>query len=213
MISGTPTGTGTSNFTVQVTDANSLTATKPLSLTVVAPLTVTTTTLPNGTQSIAYSTTLAATGGTTPYSWSISSGTLPTGLSLASSTGVISGTPSGTGTSNFTVQVTDANSLTAVQPLSLTVVAPPLTITTSSLPNGTQNTAYNTTLAAVGGTTPYSWSISAGTLPTGLSLASSTGVISGTPTGTGTSNFTVQVTDVNSVTASKPLRAATARRR
>ncbi len=205
VISGTPTGTGTSNFTVQVTDANSLTATKPLSLTVVAPLTVTTTTLPNGTQSIAYSTTLAATGGTTPYSWSISSGTLPTGLSLASSTGVISGTPSGTGTSNFTVQVTDANSLTAVQPLSLTVVAPPLTITTSSLPNGTQNTAYNTTLAAVGGTTPYSWSISAGTLPTGLSLASSTGVISGTPTGTGTSNFTVQVTDVNSVTASKPL--------
>ncbi len=205
VISGTPTGTGTSNFTVQVTDANSLTGSNSLSLTVVAPPSVTTTSLPNGTQNAAYNTTLAATGGTTPYSWSISSGALTTGLSLASSTGVISGTPTGTGTSNFTVQVTDANSVTATKSLSLTVVAPPLTVTTTSLPNGTQNAAYSTTLTATGGTTPYSWSISVGTLPAGLTLASSTGVISGTPTGTGTSNFTVQVTDASSATASKPL--------
>jgi hypothetical protein len=203
-ISGTPTGTGTSNFTARVTDANSVSATQSLSITVVAPPTVTTTTLPSGTQNTAYSTTLAATGGTTPYGWSISAGTLPAGLALASSTGVISGTPTGTGTSNFTVKVTDANSLTATQPLSLTVVGPP-TVTTASLPSGTQNAAYSTTLTATGGTTPYSWSISAGTLPAGLALASSTGVISGTPTGTGTTNFTVQVTDANSLTATKSL--------
>ena len=184
VISGTSTATGTSNFTVQATDANSLTGAQPLSLTVVAPMNVTTSSLPNGTQNTAYNTTLAATGGTTPYTWSISAGTLPTGLSLASNTGVISGTPTGTGTSNFTVQVTDVNSLTAAQPLSLTV-AGPVSVTTASLPNGTQNTAYNATLAVTGGTTPYSWSISSGTLPTGLSLASSTGVISGTPTGHG----------------------------
>jgi subtilisin family serine protease len=209
VISGTPTGTGTTNFTVQVTDANSVTATQPLSITVVAPpLTVTTHSLPNGTQNSAYSTTLAATGGTTPYSWSISAGTLPTGLSLVSSTGVISGTPTATGTSNFTVQVTDANSATATQPLSLNVVAPQLTVTTTSLPNGTQNAGYSTTLTATGGTTPYTWSISAGTLPTGLSLASSTGVISGTPTATGTSNFTMKVTDANSATATQPLSLA-----
>ncbi|HEV2246777.1 MAG TPA: putative Ig domain-containing protein [Terriglobia bacterium] len=206
VISGTPTGTGTSNFTVQVTDANSLTGTKPLSLTVIAPPTVTTTSLPNATQNAAYSTTLTASGGTTPYSWSISSGTLPAGLSLASGTGVISGTPSATGTSNFTVTVTDANSITAAQPLSLVVNVAPLTVTTTSpLPSGTINAAYSTTLTATGGTTPYAWSISSGTLPSGLSLASATGVISGTPTAGGTSNFTVKVTDANSLTATQPL--------
>src|SRR4029077_12201339 len=119
--SGTPTGTGTSNFTVQVTDANSLTGSKSLSLTVLAPPTVTTASLPNGTQNAAYTTTLTATGGTTPYTWSITVGTLPAGLTLASSTGVISGTPTATGTTNITVQVTDANSLTATKPLSITI--------------------------------------------------------------------------------------------
>ena len=73
-------------------------------------------------------------------------------------------------------------------------------VSTPSLPNGTQNIAYSATLTASGGTMPYSWSVTAGTLPTGLALASGTGVISGTPTGTGTSNFTVQVTDTNSLT-------------
>jgi len=204
VISGTPTGTGTSNFTVQVTDTNSQSGTKGLSLTVASPPSVTTSSLPGGTQNSAYSTTLAATGGTAPYTWSISAGTLPAGLTLASGTGVISGTPTGTGTSNFSVRVTDANSVAAAQSLSITVVAPPI-ITTSSLPSATQNAAYTTTLAASGGTTPYAWSISAGTLPAGLALASSTGVISGTPTGTGTSNFTVKVTDANSLTATKAL--------
>jgi hypothetical protein len=205
VISGTPTGTGTSSFTVQVTDSNSSTATKALSITVgTTPPTVTTTSLANGTQNAAYNATLTATGGTTPYSWSIISGALPTGLTLASGTGVISGTPTGTGTSNFTVQVSDANSLTGTKALSLTVIAPP-SVTTTSMPNGTQNAAYNSTLTATGGTTPYSWSIISGALPTGLTLASGTGVISGTPTGTGTSNFTVQVSDANSLTGTKAL--------
>jgi hypothetical protein len=127
-------------------------------------------------------------------------------LSLASASGVISGTPTVTGTSNFTVQVTDANSLSAQKALNLTISStPPPSVTTTSLPGGTQNTAYSATLAATGGTSPYSWSLSAGTLPAGLSLASSTGAISGTPTGTGTSNFTVQVSDANSVSGTKPL--------
>jgi len=206
VISGTPTGTGTSNFTVRVTDANSVSATQALSVTVLAPPSITTTTLPGGTQNTAYSTTLAATGGTLPYTWSVSVGTLPAGLSLAPSTGVISGTPTASGTSNFTVQVTDANSLSAQKALSLTITStPPPTITTTSLPGGTQNSAYSATLTATGGTTPYSWSIASGTLPAGLSLDASTGAISGTPTGTGTSNFTVQVTDANSSSAQKAL--------
>jgi hypothetical protein len=104
------------------------------------------------------------------------------------------------------VQVTDANFLSAQKALSLTISStPPPTITTTSLPGGTQNTAYSATLAATSGTLPYSWSISAGTLPAGLTLAAGTGVISGTPTGSGTSNFTVQVTDANSLTGTKAL--------
>jgi Tfp pilus assembly protein PilX len=107
-----------------VTDANGQRATDALSITVNAapvPLTITTTSLPDGTQNSAYSTTLAASGGQTPYSWSLSAGTLPAGLALATSTGVISGTPSGTGTSSFTVRVTDANGQTATQALSITI--------------------------------------------------------------------------------------------
>jgi hypothetical protein len=144
--------------------------------------------------------------GGTDSPWSIVSGTLPAGLALARRTGVISGTPTRTGTSNFTMRVTDANSLTATKSLSLTVSASPsITITTTSLGSGTQNAAYNATLAATGGATPYTWSIGSGALPAGLALGSSTGAISGTPTGTGTSNFTVRVTDTNSLTASKAL--------
>jgi hypothetical protein len=206
VISGTPTASGTSNFTARVTDSNSAAATQAFTLIVAASPIVTTSSLPGGTQNASYTATLAASGGTPPYTWAITTGTLPAGLSLAASTGVISGTPTVTGTSNFTVQVTDANSLSAQKALSLTIAStPPPSITTTSLPGGTQNTAYSTTLAASGGTSPYSWSIASGTLPAGLSLAATTGVISGTPTGTGTSNFTVQVTDANSLTGTKAL--------
>ena len=81
------------------------------------------------------------------------------------------------------------------QALSITIVSAPadLVITTTTLPGGTVGTAYSQTLAATGGITPYSWSISSGTLPAGLSIGSSTGLISGTPTTPGTSNFTVRV--------------------
>src|ERR1700690_2589974 len=74
---------------------------------------------------------------------------------------------------------------------------PQLTILTMSVPNAPQNVPYSTTLVAAAGSPPYTWSISAGSLPVGLSLNGSTGVISGTPTGTGTSNFTAKVTDTH----------------
>ncbi|HEX2712770.1 MAG TPA: chitobiase/beta-hexosaminidase C-terminal domain-containing protein, partial [Candidatus Acidoferrales bacterium] len=101
---------------------NSVVATASYTINPPAPTPrIATTSLPNGTRNAAYSATLTATGGTTPYTWSILSGSLPAGLTLASNTGVISGTPTGTGTSTFTVQVTDANSQKATKALSLTI--------------------------------------------------------------------------------------------
>lgn len=199
-ITGTPTGAGTTNFTVQVSDAAKMSATKALSIIVgaAATLSVTTTSLPAGTQGAAYSQTLQATGGVQPYSWSVSVGSLPAGLSLAAGTGVISGTPTATGTSNFTVMVTDSGTPThntGVQALSITINAAALSITNTSLPNGTNGIAYSATLQASGGVTPYTWSISTGSLPSWATLNASTGQITGTPNATGTTNFTVQVAD------------------
>ena len=202
-ITGTPTVTGTYPFTVQVVDSQTPPATKsaPLSITVnatLAQLTVVTTSLPNGTQNTGYNAMLAADGGVTPYTWSIIAGNLPRGLSLNTNTGAIIGTPSGGGTSNFTVQVTDSNSppANASAPLSITVIAAvPLSITTTSLPAGMTGTAYSANLTAIGGVSPYTWSMASGSLPPGLQLNQTTGAIFGTPTTAGTSNFTVQVAD------------------
>ena len=166
-----------------------------------APLTITTTSLAGGTQSVAYSQTLAATGGIQPYSWTLVSGSsLPAGLTLSSG-GVISGTPTVQGTTSFTVQVTDASSPVQTTSAALSIAitgTAPLTITTTSLAGGTQSVAYSQTLAATGGTQPYSWTLVSGSsLPAGLTLSSG-GVISGTPTVQGTTSFTVQVTDASS---------------
>ena len=93
-----------------------------------APLTITTSSLPNGTASASYSATLAASGGTLPYTWSIS-GSLPVGLALNASTGAITGTPSTVGTFNFTAQVTDAAQSAATKALSIMIAAAPSTVT------------------------------------------------------------------------------------
>ena len=147
---------------------------------------------------------LVETGGTSPYTWTVTPATLPAGLSLNSSTGVISGMPTGGGSGQFTFKVTDAaGQSVSSQSITFTVAAPPaLTVTTATLPAAVMGTAYSQTLQAAGGVTPYTWSVPPGTLPAGLTLNSSTGVISGTPTGlvTGTIPFTVTVTDVETPT-------------
>ncbi len=172
----------------------------PLTLTpppsTLVPL-VSTTSLANGAVGSAYSQTLTATGGTTPYTWAVATGTLPAGLNL-SAAGVISGTPTAAGSSSFTVRVTDSASpaVTATQALSLTITAAPvvLAVTTTSVANGAVGSAYSQTLTATGGTTPYTWAVATGTLPAGLSL-SAAGVISGTPSAAGSFTFNVSVTD------------------
>lgn len=167
-----------------------------------SPVTVTTDSCPNGTVGGAgYACQLSASGGTGIYTWSITSGTLPAGLALSSSTGLISGTPTTQGTQTFVAQACDTNSSCGHATLSITIAT--LTIVTSSLPNGITGQAYSTTLVGAGGTLPYTWSVSAGSLPTGLSLNASAGVISGVPTIVGMSNFTIQLTDAEPVSTQK----------
>ena len=196
-ITGTPTGAGTATFTVRATDSSAptkKTADKALSITIAAPppVNITTTTLPGGTVGTAYSQTLGATGGSTPYVWALETGALPGGLSISSG-GVISGTPTTVGSSTFTVKVTGGAS-TDSQQLSIVVSPPPLTITTTSLPNAQLNSSYSQTVSATGGVPPYTWTLASGTLPNGITLTAG-GSLIGTPTAAGTSNFTVQVKD------------------
>jgi len=189
-ITGTPTiAVNATPLTFKVTDSSSpakMQQTVNLTLTIAAALTITTTTLPDGQVGTPYSATLAATGGTTPYTWTKTSGTLPAGLALNAATGAITGTPTTAVTATpLTFRVSDSTTPTPVSKtvnLTLTIAPPTLTITTTTLPHGQVGVAYSTTLAATGGTVPYTWSITAGTLPAGLALDAATGAITGTPT-------------------------------
>lgn len=144
-----------------------------------------------GTTAVA--TPCTASGGTGPYTYSISSGTLPAGLSLDSLTGAIAGTPTAAVAAPLTIKVTDSSGSTVTSSSFTWTVANPLSITSASLPAGTAGTAYSATLAAANGVAPYTWSLQ-GTPPPGLALSSS-GVLSGTPTNPGSYNLDATVTD------------------
>jgi Putative Ig domain len=201
---GTPSVAGTFDFTVQATGGTPVqTATRDLQIVVNGPLTITTpSTLPDASLSGVYSVTLATTGGLPPYVWTNLGQNLPPGLSLSSG-GVLSGTPASLGTFGLTLQVADSFSptQTAARNFSLSVTTP-LTITTPSLPSGFQNLAYSQQLQATG-TSPFSWSVSAGTLPEGLTLSTG-GLLQGTPVNVGSSSLTVTVTDARGTASSKP---------
>jgi hypothetical protein len=164
---------------------------------VVGPLSVTSAIpFPGATLGASYSRALTATGGVKPYAWSISTGALPAGLTLNAATGVISGTPTGAGSFAFTVQVTDSQGTTATKDVSLDVVIGPLVITTADpLASATAAFSYSRTLTATGGGKPFQWTIDSGSLPAGLTLTASTGVISGKPATSGSFSVVVRVTD------------------
>lgn len=256
------------------------------------PVIATAATLPAGFVGVAYSQMLQAVGGTPPYNWSVSSGSLPVGLTL-SSVGVISGIPSATGSGTLTITCTGTDSLDSAKAFSLkitpiatvatptitsnggtfsnsvtvilgcgtagatirytvdgtaptssstvykqtgllltnsvtltvqafktklvnsavaaaafTIIPPaPLTISTTSLPDGIHQLKYTEPLVATGGVTPYKWSLAAGKLPPGLTLNATTGIIAGKPTQATTApvGFTVKVTDARKQTGTQPL--------
>ena len=234
---GTYSDNSTQNLTSQVTWASSSTAvatigTGGLATGVGAGTTTISATL-NGVSGNTGLTVQAAPPAPTLSSIAVTPAN-PTILTGATQQFTATGTYSDSSTQNLTSQVTWASSSTAVATIGtgglatgvsagtttisatlsgvsgstgLTVQAAPLSITTASLPNGTVGAAYSATLAATGGTGPYSWSMVSGSLPSGLTLNLATGVISGTPTAAATSNFTVQVTDSASpaATSSKAL--------
>lgn len=198
-ISGTPTALGVYSFMLEVTDSSSPpdTDTHEASIRINEPLLITTTSLPEGWTGDPYSATLTASGGVPPYRWDMYTELgLPRGLTFDQATGQISGTPSDPFNDNLEVNVRDRSnpSQLVYKDLPLRIIGR-LAITTSQLPAARPNVPYRVSLGRFGGTAPYAWSITSGALPTGLTLNSSTGQITGTPTAEGTSDFTVQVTD------------------
>ncbi len=199
-----PLGVGTSAFTIEATNALGQTAQQALSISIFLPLSVTTASLADGTVGVGYSQGLAASGGDGANTWSVTAGSLPTGLNLAAGTGVIGGTPTTGGTFNFTVQAVSGDAQVATADLSITVAFAPPGIGTTSLPDGVVGQLYTQSVTVSGGDGSYVWAITAGALPDGLSLGAGTGLITGTPTTQGTANFTVEVTSAG-MTASQAL--------
>lgn len=215
VITGRPTGpvAGAANpaiFTVQVTDSSTtptsatqqysifVSPAPTLQLTAVSPL-------PGGYPNYPYSASISTTGGVRPFTFSMVGGSLPPGLSLNTSNGVISGTPTAANSTpyTFTVQVSDSTlpaSQVVQEQLAISIQNPrPLSISPSSLPTGQTSTPYSASFAASGGIPnangQYSWAITSGQLPPGLHFNTASGAISGTPILVTTSNFTVQVSD------------------
>jgi hypothetical protein len=209
ILSGTPSVAKAYSFSVKVTDSAKKTNTVTLSLVVGAALTINSSALPEATVGTPYTTTLSASGGKTPFVWSIAAGSkVPAGLAL-SSAGVLSGKPTTSGQVSFIVELKDAESTPKIVTGTLTLQinpATPLAVTSLFLPPAYLDTAFSTQLTASGGIAPYKWTLKSGSsLPKGLTLAS-TGVISGKATVESTlETFDVTVTD-----SSTPVKTSTA---
>jgi hypothetical protein len=206
-ISGVPTTAGSSNMVVKVTDTAGNMATRAFSILVKpqAPLAITSTQLPRGSVGASYSQSVGASGGQTPYTWSLSAGGLPSGL-VISQAGVISGTPERPGITSFGLRVTDFSGSVTTATLSIAINPTPLglSIDTESLPDAIVGDEYSQQLNASGGSAPYAWQVSVGRLPDGLTL-SEAGLISGTPTTAGELEFTLQVRDQSGLTTIRAL--------
>ena len=199
-LSGSPSAAGTFEFTISATMSNACTGTRSYSLLVrpACPLiAVTPSRPPDARTDQAYSQALSATAGTAPFTFALTAGALPSGITLGSS-GLLSGTPSATGTFTFTVHVTDAELCAGSQPCTLTVRPPcvALGVRPTGLPDTWVGDDYHATLTTLHGTAPFTWAVHSGSLPDGLVLDAS-GALHGSPTTTGSYTFAVTVFDQN----------------
>jgi large repetitive protein len=199
-VTGIPTSSGVFSVTLQATDKSGAAVSQACGLTIAPGLSITTPTLSDASVSSAYTQTLLATGGKGPYTWTLAAGTLPAGLTLASS-GVLSGTPTQTGFFTFTIAVTDSTQTSVQQGYTMSVVTG-LIVGACPAGIGELGIAYTSALVAQGGTSPYTWSVT-GTLPPGLQLNAASGVVSGTPTQVVVAQLNFTTTDRANRTASK----------
>jgi len=200
LFNGTPTADGYYSFTIGATDAHGIAGSHSYGLYIGLPFAISPSFLPNGSVGTSYSQNLSASGGTAPYIFAVSDGSLPPGLTL-SAAGLLSGTPSTPGGFYFWMSATDARGLTSRQPYSISIAEVLLAISPSSLPDGKVGVAYHQRLTAGGGTSPYRFAVSDGVLPPGLSLGVD-GRIGGTPTTEGFFGFNVTVNDAQGRTGS-----------
>jgi hypothetical protein len=170
-------------------------------------LMITTSTLSEGQTGLSYSQTLLASGGKAPYTWSISSGLLPDGLLFSNSNGIIAGIPQKAGSFNITVEVADSRGTKVTRSLVVIIKAAslPLTSSTGKLNDAEVAVKYSQPLKVYGGDGNYTWSLSNGNLPDGLSLEPNLGIISGTPTAADKKYFTVKVSDGKGAIATEAL--------
>jgi hypothetical protein len=200
---GTTSQTGSFPITVKATDANGCTGTgATYTLTInCETITVTNPGVSSVQAGVAFDQAFTATGILGTATWS-EAGTLPTGITLNTSTGHLAGTTNAIGSYPITVTATDTNGCSGTgATYTLTVTCPTITVTRSgggSFPAGVFNTAYTGQSVTASPASTYTFAVTSGSLPTGLSL-SSAGAISGTPTATGNFTFTVTATDSGSL--------------
>lgn len=206
-ITGTPTTQGLYQFVVSATDGTCTVNQNYFLLindSACPVITISPASLPGDVVGTNYNQNLSASGGNGPYTFQLVSGVLPPGISLSG--GNLSGTLVSAGSFTFTIAVTDSNGCSATQQYTLVVSpasCPFISLFPSVLPNGSPGVSYSQTLIATNGVSPYTFAVTGGALPTGLTLDPVSGVISGIPTVAGTFDFTITVTDATNCSTSK----------
>ena len=158
----------------------------------VPTITISPSLLPDGDETVPYSQTLSASGGIPDYTFAVTSGALPDGLTLADD-GTLDGTPTTSGSYSFTVTATDSFGTTGTQDYTINVGSATIVVSPAGLPAGTVGSAYSQGFSASGGIGPYTFSMTGGALPSGLTLTGA--ALSGTPTTNGTFSLTVRATN------------------
>jgi hypothetical protein len=201
LVRGVPTEAGDFSFTVRLEDDRGEATEADFTMSLFDPLTIDTTNLPVAVVGYGYATDLEASGGTGPYTWTVTIDVLPAGLNV-NAAGTISGIPDRSDTTAFTVRLEDAEGRSVERDYSIEAINP-LVILTPSIPGGTTGIDYSFTMASSGGQLPHTWTVSSGVLPSGLDMRTD-GTISGQPTVATNASVVVQVVDSDGRVAAFP---------